>query len=60
MRKAPPVEFPQDRERARRVGRRLAWATIGYYLIDMTIMYLVVGRSQAMKACSPPSRAIRS
>ena len=50
MRKAPPVEFPQDRERARRVGRRLAWATIGYYLIDMTIMYLVVGRSQAMKA----------
>lgn len=50
MRKAPPVEFPPDRDRAQRVGRRLAWATIGYYMIDMTIMYTVIGRSQAMKA----------
>lgn len=50
MRKAPPVEFPAEQDRAHRVGRRLAWATIGYYLIDMTVMYLVVGRSQAMKA----------
>ena len=50
MRTAPPVEFPAERDRARRAGRRLAWATIGYYLIDMTVMYLVVGRSQAMKA----------
>ena len=50
MRKSPPVEFPDERERAYRTGRRLAWATIGYYLVDMTILYLVVGRSQAMKA----------
>ena len=50
MRRAPPVEFPQERDRANRLGRRLAWATIGYYLIDMTVMYLVIGRSQAMKA----------
>jgi len=50
MNTAPPLEFPAEQDRARRVGRRLAWATIGYYMIDATIMYLVAGRSQAMKA----------
>jgi cation diffusion facilitator family transporter len=50
VRRSPPVEFPDEQDRAHRVGCRLAWATIAYYLIDMTIMYLVVGRSQAMKA----------
>ena len=50
MRIAPPVEFTPEQDRARRLGRRLAWATLGYYCIDATLMYLVVGRSQAMKA----------
>jgi divalent metal cation (Fe/Co/Zn/Cd) transporter len=50
MKTAPPVEFPAAQERACRVGRWLAWATIVYYCIDATIMYLVAGRSQAMKA----------
>jgi divalent metal cation (Fe/Co/Zn/Cd) transporter len=50
MSTAAPLEFPPEQDRARRVGRWLAWATIGYYMIDATIMYLVAGRSQAMKA----------
>jgi divalent metal cation (Fe/Co/Zn/Cd) transporter len=50
MKTAPPVELPAEQDRARRLGRRLAWATIVYYCIDATIMYLVMGRSQAMKA----------
>src|SRR3954468_23372898 len=50
MRVAPPVEFPPEQDRARRTGRALAWATIGYYFVDIIIMYLVMGRSQAMKA----------
>jgi divalent metal cation (Fe/Co/Zn/Cd) transporter len=50
MTTAPPVELPSDRDRARRLGRRLAWVTIAYYCIDATIIYLVMGRSQAMKA----------
>lgn len=50
MNTAPPVGLPPEQDRARRPGRRLAWATIVYYCIDATIMYVVVGRSQAMKA----------
>jgi divalent metal cation (Fe/Co/Zn/Cd) transporter len=50
MKTAPPVEFPAEQDRAHRYGRRLAWVTIVYYCIDATIMYLVMGRSQAMKA----------
>jgi divalent metal cation (Fe/Co/Zn/Cd) transporter len=50
MRLAPPVELPAKQDRARCLGRRLAWATIVYYGLDATIMYLVMGRSQAMKA----------
>jgi divalent metal cation (Fe/Co/Zn/Cd) transporter len=50
MKTSPPVEFPAEQDRARRLGRRLAWATIVYYCVDATIMYAVMGRSQAMKA----------
>jgi divalent metal cation (Fe/Co/Zn/Cd) transporter len=50
MKLSPPLELPPEQDRARRVGRRLAWATIVYYCIDATIMFIVMGRSQAMKA----------
>ncbi len=50
MNVAPPFEFRAEQRRACRLGRGLAWATIAYYCVDATIMYLVMGRSQAMKA----------
>jgi hypothetical protein len=49
MKASPAFEFPPAQEQALRKARRLEWVTIAYLLSVGTVMYLVLGSSQAMK-----------
>lgn len=44
------TELPPDALRARHRAVRLAWLTIGFLVTAVTLVYLVMGSSQAMKA----------
>jgi cation diffusion facilitator family transporter len=49
MKASPAFEFPPAQEQALRKARRLEWVTIAYLISVGTVMYLVLGSSQAMK-----------
>jgi cation diffusion facilitator family transporter len=49
MKVSPPFEFPPEQEEVLRKARRLEWITIAYLISVVTVMYLVLGSSQAMK-----------
>jgi cation diffusion facilitator family transporter len=49
MKASPAFEFPPAQEQALRKARRLEWVTIAYLISVVTVMYLVLGSSQAMK-----------
>ncbi len=44
------TELPPEQADALRRAVRLAWVTIGFLLVGVTVVYLVMGSSQAMKA----------
>lgn len=44
------TELPDEQADALRKSVRLAWVTIGFLVVAVTIVYLVMGSSQAMKA----------
>ncbi|QZN85511.1 cation transporter [Cellulomonas sp. C5510] len=44
------TELPPVQSRALRRAVRLAWGTIGFLVVGVTLVYLVMGSSQAMKA----------
>lgn len=44
------TELPPEQSRALRRAVRLAWGTIGFLVVGVTLVYLVMGSSQAMKA----------
>lgn len=44
------TELPPDEQQARRRAVRLAWLTIAFLVTAVTLVYLVMGSSQAMKA----------
>jgi divalent metal cation (Fe/Co/Zn/Cd) transporter len=44
------TELPQEQARALRRAVRLAWGTIAFLAVGVTLVYLVMGSSQAMKA----------
>lgn len=44
------TELPEEQERALRRAVRLAWWSIGFLVTAVTLVYLVMGSSQAMKA----------
>ena len=44
------TELPPDARDAARKARRLAWLTIAFLVTAVTLVYLVMGSSQAMKA----------
>lgn len=50
MRPRPGYELPPDKERLHRKAVRLEWITIAYLVSAVTLMALVLGQSQAMKA----------
>lgn len=50
MTKFGHTELPQEQEQALRRAIRLAWWTIGFLVTAVTLVYLVMGSSQAMKA----------
>jgi cation diffusion facilitator family transporter len=43
-------EFPADKEKKYASAVRLEWVTIGFFIIAITLLYLTLGSSQAMKA----------
>lgn len=44
------TELPPDARQAARRAKRLAWLTIAFLVTAVTLVYLVMGNSQAMKA----------
>ena len=44
------TELPDEQERALRRAVRLAWLTIGFLVTAVTVVYVTMGSSQAMKA----------
>jgi len=44
------TELPREAQAAAHRARRLAWLTIGFLVTAVTLVYLVMGSSQAMKA----------
>lgn len=44
------TELPPEQSRALRRAVRLAWGTLGFLVVGVTLVYLVMGSSQAMKA----------
>lgn len=44
------TELPPEQERSLRMAVRLEWVTIGFLVTAVTLVYLVLGSSQAMKA----------
>lgn len=44
------TELPEEQSAALRRAIRLAWGTIAFLLVGVTLVYLVMGSSQAMKA----------
>ena len=44
------TELPEEQAHALQRARRLAWVTIGTLMVTVTLVYLVMGSSQAMKA----------
>ncbi|MEN1973679.1 cation transporter [Cellulomonas sp. P4] len=44
------TELPPEQSQALRRAVRLAWGTIGFLVVGVTLVYLVMGSSQAMKA----------
>lgn len=49
MRPSPAFELPGPKEALMRRAVRLEWVTIAYLMSVVTLMYLVLGSSQAMK-----------
>jgi cation diffusion facilitator family transporter len=49
MKISPAFEFPPAQEQALHKAQRLEWVTIAYLISVVTVMYLVLGSSQAMK-----------
>jgi cation diffusion facilitator family transporter len=44
------TELPEEQQTALRRGKRLAWLSIAFLVTAITLVYLVMGSSQAMKA----------
>lgn len=44
------TELPDEQAAALRRAKRLAWVTIAFLVVGVTLVYLVMGSSQAMKA----------
>lgn len=49
MRIAPEYRLPEDKAELRRRAVRLEWATIGFLLSIIVVLYFTLGSSQAMK-----------